>query len=464
MTKKEPPRNQKVYQRSTQHAPYEPQLPAASAAVVWERISMLIPEVADIEQPAEPPKQRKRGAARRRKRLKRKARILDVVGAVVWLGAITKLFIADLDRLLVSSVIPQAAWLLDFRVFAVLALIALLLVLFKMRTLGVALAYVAAYPLVIIFWKLPKFLIKRRSPLLVMGLAGIVTSLAVRARLFICALAVSCLSGLLITLSGEPWLIYVGMGALLLTLLWWMSVTAIDLLRAPRFISAQEKLIKSATGAKLLDGLLTPKHPDPISLKAWTAEEAKAYRDIAGNVVLARRIMHFWAHSLDEYRKGPSVVILNVLVVVGLLAQVIAAFSLLTYGAFVVDSNQFEFTVPPQWSTFVYYSSTGLYFGEIGALAPVAGLAIVVKLLNGLVGAVGVLTIIGSMLIAFRSIRSESSSVGAIRLLNKKVNDIEATSGSQFQLSSEELEEHLLAASWGLMGVANWFASKTPDR
>lgn len=163
------------------------------------------------------------------------------------------------------------------------------------------------------------------------------------------------------------------------------------------------------------------------------------------------------------YRKGPSVVILNVLVVVGLLAQVIAAFPLLTYGAFVVDSNQFEFTVPPQWSTFVYYSFTGLYFGEIGALAPVAGLAIVVKLLNGLVGAVGVLTIIGSMLIAFRSVRSESSSVGAIRLLNKKVNDIEATSGSQFQLSSEELEEHLLAASWGRMGVANWFASKTPN-
>jgi hypothetical protein len=66
------------------------------------------------------------------------------------------------------------------------------------------LAYVAFFPLVVVVWKLPRILVKRRSTVLLSSLAGIVTGFLSRAKFFIVALAVACLSGSMITMSDSP--------------------------------------------------------------------------------------------------------------------------------------------------------------------------------------------------------------------------------------------------------------------
>jgi hypothetical protein len=67
-----------------------------------------------------------------------------------------------------------------------------------------------------------------------------------------------------------------------------------------------------------------------------------------------------------------------------------------------------------------------------------------------------------SVFIGYRSTRSDSSSVDSIQLLNDKAYDIEKMAMESARMSLEELEEHLLAASWELFGVMSWVLANTP--
>lgn len=464
MTKKEPPRNQKIYERSTQERPGKPRPPFARPEDIWERIEDLLgDEPAKSQAPPEPDKRPRRSDRRRKRRLRRRMRLLDIAGYLAWTLVITKLFIGDVDRVLLGAVAPNLVWVLDTRFLLVLFLFALLLILFKARTLGIALAYVAGFPLVVLFWKLPRLLIKSRSPLLALGLAALAVSVVGRYRLFVIAHAAATLSGLLIVFSDTGWLIGFGMAALFATLVWWLAVTAIDLIRTPRFVRVQEKAIKKLLGWKVIENLVTPISPDQVSLKTWTTEDAKKYRDSAGNALLARQLLNFWAYSLDEYRKGPSLLLLNAAAGVGILLQVIIVFTFLNYGAFLIDPIGFNYTLAPNGWTFAYYSTTAAYFGEISALTPTGPVPILVKLLNGAVGVIGVGTIITTVILNFRSIRADRASVSVVQLLRDRASTLESQSAEQFQMSMAELEKRLITASWGMLSVLGWLTNKTPE-
>ncbi len=343
----------------------------------------------------------------------------------------------------------------------ILGLVALILILFRARTLGVAVSYIVGFPLVVLFWKIPKLLIKRRGTVLVPSLAGVATGFLSRAKSFIVALAIACLSGTMILMGETPPVVLAGMGAMLLVVMWWLTVTAIDLLHTSAFIKAQERVINWIFSFDFIERFVTPEQPDALALKVWSADDAKKFRDTAGLALIARHALLFWASAVDQYRRGPAVVVLNALLVVLLLAQVIGAFAFLSYGVFVIDSTQFAFMVAPDAWTFVYYSTVGAYFGEISALVPVGGLAIAVKLLNGIIGSIGVLTIVGSTLMGFRATRSDSESNTAARALRRKADELESLSVQQFQMSLPDLQQRLVASGSGMIGVVTWLKTKT---
>ncbi|WP_354570200.1 hypothetical protein [Glaciihabitans sp. UYNi722] len=138
------------------------------------------------------------------------------------------------------------------------------------------------------------------------------------------------------------------------------------------------------------------------------------------------------------------------------------AFTFINWAVFLIDPAQFSYTGHPNLWAFAYYSATAVYFGEIDIVSPVGDVAIVAKLLNDVIGGVGVLTVVLSIFMGYRSTRLDSSSVDSIQLLNDKAYDIEEIAIESAWMSLEELEERLLSASWELFGVMHWILAKTP--
>jgi len=444
------------------HAQFGNQPPPSMAPTdaVWKRVTELLPGEPKVKPSVEPTPKGEPEAHAGSKRLKLAFRALDVLGAIAWIFVITKVWIADVDRLLFSWVAPQAMWLLDLRVFAVLGLASLLLLLFKLWKIGVGLAYVSFFPLVVALWKVPKFFVDRGNPALAVGALGVVVSLAARAKVWVLALTIASVSALMILLTNDPVLIGIGVGAMLITLLWWFGVTAVDLFRAPSILRSHEIVIDAVLGWSIIDRIMTPTRPDRVTLNAWSKEDATAYRDGAGWAILTYRVLYFWAYLIDQFRKTPAVVVLNAIILIGLSAQVVLAFAFATYGLYVIDPGQFAFTSSPDALTFLYYSATGL--NEIDALKPAGAWAIGMKLAEGAVFFVGLGTIVGSTAMAFRSVRADATAVSAIRRLKSKADDVEALAGAHFEMRLDQLEQRLVDASWGLFGIAMWLNSRTP--
>jgi hypothetical protein len=447
----------------------KPHPPSADPDLVWGRVLTLL-EAEEVAPTAaatatattEQPKARRRGATRRRQRRRRTLRALDVIGFLVWLGLIVKVFIADWDRMVVSFLFPHLTWVLDLRWFFPLALLAMLLVLFKASRLGLGIAYVIAFPLVVVFWKIPKFLMEHRSPYVFFGLLSVVTTIASRSRRLIVSFTIACFSALLITLGDTNWLRLAGIVGMFATLGWVLCATSVDMLRSPAFIRAQEKLVRAMLSWDFFDRLIVPIQPNQLTLKSWKVDDAKAYRDSAGNAVLLRSSLAFSAYSLDRYRTGPTTVVLNAIAVISLILQIIAIFAFINYGVYLVDGSAFAYTREPNGLTFGYYSSAALYFSEVAALAPVTGLAMAVKIANGLVGGVILSTVILTIFFTYKGSRSDAISDEVVRMIKGKVSDVEKMSASQYQLPISDLELRLHQTNWGAGGVSRWLGQRIP--
>ena len=81
--------------------------------------------------------------------------LADLVGWFIWTYAILKLFVADFDRWILANVAPQAMWLVDFRFFVLLTALAVALLLFRKKRAW-WIVYVLAFPLVVLFFKIPR--------------------------------------------------------------------------------------------------------------------------------------------------------------------------------------------------------------------------------------------------------------------------------------------------------------------
>jgi hypothetical protein len=97
---------------------------------------------------------------------KRFLRTSELVAVLFWSYALTKLFVFDIDVYLVTLAAPGFMWLLSYKLLIILGLLLLAMMVTRSGRLAFAVAYIALYPLIIAFWKIPKFVWKQKSWLL----------------------------------------------------------------------------------------------------------------------------------------------------------------------------------------------------------------------------------------------------------------------------------------------------------
>lgn len=85
----------------------------------------------------------------------------EVVGVLVWVFVPLKLFVADIDLLLMEEFAPKLVPLSSYRLFALLGGTSILWILLGHRNFKRLAGFVAIYPAVLICWRLPLLLLRR---------------------------------------------------------------------------------------------------------------------------------------------------------------------------------------------------------------------------------------------------------------------------------------------------------------
>jgi hypothetical protein len=140
----------------------------------------------------------------------RAGRILrEVIAPIAWLYGVVKLTIFDIDMFALHALTPQWQWILDFKFFGLLAVAVFLLIFLGPKEFLTLLAYVLGYPLVVLFWKVPKLLLRRWplaiafSPAVFAGITRLRTNFLLYAVLAFSALFILCSSSSTTTPLGS---------------------------------------------------------------------------------------------------------------------------------------------------------------------------------------------------------------------------------------------------------------------
>lgn len=298
--------------------------------------------------------------------------LLEIVAPLVWVYVITKLFIFDVDNYIVSHVAPQYIWLLNFRLFILLGVIAVFWLIFGNANILIWFLYIFFYPLILLFWKIPKFIFKQKSWILAFAAINSMISFAksfkfnfVLTSLFLGFLSIT------VAFSNRYLLITSVCALLILTVINYISKfwTALKPSGIFKFYVTLVKWVrvKGTPGFFALDESIRN-----IPILNLDQQQLQKRTEKLQTAVLFNRVCVFAAHKLQDYQNSGWQFVPSVFAVLGLILFTALSFTGVNMALFKVDPSLYQYDQAPTFFTFFYYSFSNLIFHEIPQFSAIA--------------------------------------------------------------------------------------------
>jgi hypothetical protein len=168
--------------------------------------------------------------------------LCDVFGVIAWSYFVTKLFFIDIDRLIIGHVSPELVWIVDLRFVAFICVLSIILVTLGKNKSLFLLFYIAAFPLIVVIWKIPFLLIKTKIWALGLAIINSILSIFTHLRYKIVVMSAYCLSMTLVLFSDTNVIIKTGMVILAAAIFSSYARAFASAFRAPRVFATYKKL------------------------------------------------------------------------------------------------------------------------------------------------------------------------------------------------------------------------------
>lgn len=392
-----------------------------------------------------------------------KMRVLDSVATTIWGYALARVFVGDVDRWALSAVSLQYAWLLDFRFFGFLLILTVALGIFRRKRAWVPI-YVVLFPIVVVLWKVPKFLYKRRSMTLFMGFVHATTAMFLGFRRTALAATVGAFAILGIAISSAPVVLLIS--ALALLGIWAASLArGVKYALAPtKFVQQQrsliERLLASTAFWRLVtvdDNLAKPTQ-DKLS-----PEQTNQFLTAVSSGMIGHRLSQFWAQKLDNYRRSNAFVIFAAFAVLGLFFLAAVTFTGVNIAVYKADPGQFAATRDAGVVMFAYYSIASMYVSEIAAITPIGPIAAGVSIIAAVSSALILFLVVTSLIFGYRQSRNDESAIREIYLLRKNGDSFANRLADEYEVSLDSIAEHLNQIGFDFLGILGFLTRETGD-
>lgn len=304
---------------------------------------------------------------------------LDAVAIFFWAYALIKLFVFDIDVYLLGLVAPHWGWVLNYKFPILLGLIAIAMLATKSLVLGLSTLYVVFFPLVILIWKIPKFVLQQKSWLLAFSIVnGTIAFFYSFRRDFI--LATFFLISTILIITTSNFFVLGGAASVLIAISVFAYFMAFrKALKPSAIFQVYTKLFTSVRSWKSLQ--LDESLRDLPATK-FTEKQIELRTSSLENIVLFNRACLFVSKKLRNYQRSGMNVISYVFGLVFLLVITVVNFGFVNYAIFKVDPHLYQFTYShSSLFAFIYYSAGSMFYAANG-LVPVGLVSQAVQLLQ----------------------------------------------------------------------------------
>jgi hypothetical protein len=360
--------------------------------------------------------------------------VRETLAILFWMYVLIKLFAFDIDIYLINKFLPEYAWLLNFKFFILIGVIALIWLVTKNKYILSWSLYVFFYPPIILFWKIPFFIFKQRSWILAFAFINSIISFFksikysfITSALFLASVAI------IFSFSNKK-------------LLWTTTVIIFAILLITyihRFILIFKPSNIFQVHIKIFSGIrkhgvssfeldqsiknLPVANLDSKQIEKWTTNLQMS--------VLFNRICLFTAKKLRDYQNSGLNVIYYVLTISMLIVLTIFSFATINYALFKIDALLFSYSVGPNFFTFFYYSFNNLLFNSIQEITPILPISQTVSMVESFF-ALFLVVIFVSLLLSVRSQRHADELNEVIKGIEGQGKDMEGFIRDEYKINS----------------------------
>lgn len=388
---------------------------------LWERLERTAQTFAPASPTsAKPPVAEGEAADKEAKKKRRRTvrRRLDAIAWIFWPYAVLKLFVVDLDRKMLEVVSEDYGRLVDYRAFVYLAILIVLASTIKKSWMYVL--YIIFFPLIVLLWKIPRLVHRRRSWLLVVGIVHVCSTLITAFRYNVITKGLAIFAVIVATIPKSPYLLIPGCLYLVVLLLVSYYRAVRHAFSRSRFLQQQDRLINFLLQKKPMniDEVATELRGQQLEL--YPKADLDKFTNALNFHVAVNRGLYFWAYQLDQYRQTPVSLAMNGIAYFGLFLGSAAAVTTVNIGILHLDPSQFNYDSAPSVLAMAVYSTASLALNAAGGVEAAGDWANVVRLSAGVLGVAFLLSLLANIGLAYRRERDDSAIRETVKRLKRR--------------------------------------------
>ncbi|MCK5641890.1 MAG: hypothetical protein KAJ19_13890 [Gammaproteobacteria bacterium] len=378
--------------------------------------------------------------------------IRELVAVLFWLYTFFKLFVFDIDLYLVDKFFPNYIWLLSFKFFIIIGVIATVWLVTKNKYILIWTLYILFYPFIIFLFKLPYFIFKQKSWVLAFALINAVISFFKSIKYNFITSAIYLIALCIIIKFNNTFLLWFSVIALLVILVATYLHRFIQIFKPSTIFQIYSKMVTMLRQApnKLFPPLedelknLPTKEMDNQQLEKWTQNLQTS--------ILFHRGCYFIAKKLKDYQNSKYNIITYVINWLLLIFITVLTFSAINYGLFKINNDLFNITVEPGFFYFFYYSFNYILFNTIEIITPIAPLSQVSIMIEEFLALVLVVIFV-TLLFSVKSDKHSNEINEAIDSIKKQAKKMEGFIEKEYKLPIEQAIKELEKIKGGAIKI-----------
>lgn len=306
------------------------------------------------------------GVEKKNMRLRRAQRwIRDFCASLIWFYAICKLVVFDIDRYLSDLLLPEFAYILDFKLFFLLGLTSVVWLILGTKKFTRLIIYVLAFPGILFFWRLPKLFMKNWTSAIV--ILPVIYKVVTAFRTLFISYTLFVLSAACILLSSVPVFLYLS-----------MLILAVFLSRSlyTSFQTAYSSTVFSSLGAlisKIRKKVQESSFWDDIFKNIKNDSEEKAYAQRLSLVYLFHETAAFANDKVSEVFRTRKVDLYLIVSWFWIVCLTTLVFSFEYMAIYKIDGAVFQGVSEPTFLSFLGFSFGKLTPSSISTIVRIMG-------------------------------------------------------------------------------------------
>lgn len=381
---------------------------------------------------------------------------LELLAFSFWLYALNKIFIFNVDNWIVATFFPNYSWALDFKLICSLGLACIVWLCVGTRDVIVWVLYVALYPLVLLFIRLPYFIFKQQSWLLAFAVLNAVASFFKNLKYGL-VFSTIFLVGFSVALFSQTYFLYIAIIILVALVLVAYVKSFLSALKPTIIFQIYTKFFKGVrkwgNASFVLDDeirTLAVEEMKPKQLDKWNANLQSS--------VLFNRVCLLTATRLREYQKSDWKMIPSILGLLWLIVFNVVSFSGIYFSLFKLANNLFVYSNEPTFFTFLYFSFNNLVLNSTPEFTPALMISQVAYMLQASLSFL-LVVIIAAFYVSHRAQKASSELDEVIVAVEAEATSMESFIKDEYKIPTISIAmERLKTVQYGMIQFIFWLS------